>query len=292
MTGYFCPTCPGTTQPQKVLDSLPAAYDTVIMGFVLFDGKTLDPRLDAEHKGFRFDKAVVSQLQAEGRRVLFSVGGATNPTLQCDEWNADPEVVARFSSEVARMEAEYGFDGFDIDIEQSSRQGSTEACGQLYTKLLAVGAGRVVTVAPEMPDLLPEAGASSPGYNELAKPIAAALPALEQVSVQMYNTWKAAETEEYALRYARELTRGYTCDGQTVAVPAEKLALGFLGSKDAGSSGYLEPSVVGRIVQTLWSEGLQVRIMVFSLGEDFANDWALENAVTSAVSGQGHAVIV
>ena len=142
-----------------------------------------------------------------------------------------------------------------------------------------------VTIAPQMTNVYPGLNTVSSGFNELAPLIAMETPQiLESVQVQMYNTWGAVETTSYAETYTAQLDAGFnvTADGKYyfVQVPPSQLVLGYPASPKGAGSGYIPPSQLKTMYQTLKSQGYDVSgFMTWSIGWDQQNNWEFANTL-------------
>ena len=130
-----------------------------------------------------------------------------------------------------------------------------------------------------MTNVYPDYNEVSAGFNELAPLIAMEnSTVLESVQVQMYNTWSAVETVSYAEQYTKQLDAGFnvTADSKTyyVEIPPSQLLLGYPASGSGAGSGYIDPSQLKSMYQTLKSEGYTISgFMTWSIGWDEQNNW-------------------
>ncbi len=109
----------GYSPNNLTLAQLPAEYDVINVSFAIPTapgGSTMtfapDPQLYPNPATFDTD---IQALQALGKKVLISIGGATGPVYL--DTAAD---VAAFVSSMQAIIAAHGFDGMDIDLEGSS----------------------------------------------------------------------------------------------------------------------------------------------------------------------------
>ncbi len=101
------------------LTDVPAAYDVVVVAFATPTtpaGATMsfepDPGIYPTDAEFIAD---VQALQAQGRTVLISIGGAAHPVTV-----DDPSDVTEFVTSMSAILDQYGFDGVDVDLEGGS----------------------------------------------------------------------------------------------------------------------------------------------------------------------------
>jgi chitinase len=197
-------------------------------------------------------KADIRYLKSQGRKVMISLGGGGQHfTL------ADPKRVPNFVSSVARIVADYGFDGVDVDFESPSLSidpGDTDfrhpttpsivnlisALRQLHDKF---GPGFMISLVPEgtqIPSGYPSYGGQFGSYLPI---LYAIRDILSFVDVQDYNTppLEGLDGEIYqpgAVDYHAAVTElllhGFAVGGDSrhffPPLPANKIAVGFLTS--------------------------------------------------------------
>ena len=100
----------------------------------------------------------------------------------------------------------------------------------------------------------------------------------------MYNTWSSVETTSYAETYTGELNDGYMCTGDNtnfwVQVSPNRILLGYPASPSGASSGYINPSQLKTMYQTLVSENLKIYgFMTWDIGWDQQNNWNFANTL-------------
>ncbi len=105
------------------LEAVPKEYDTIVVSFIEHSNDFLTPRFDPEEsKQVTKEefKQKVRNMKAKGHNVIIAVGGQ-NGVFKLNSDNAR-EV---FKNGVIRIIEEYGFNGFDVDLEGQSAQGGT-----------------------------------------------------------------------------------------------------------------------------------------------------------------------
>lgn len=135
---------------ELALSDIPKAYNVVAVAFMKGSGiPTFKP-----YKGTDADlRAQVAQLNAQGRAVLISLGGADAHI----ELTAGQETA--LAAEICRLVESYGFDGLDIDLEQSAITAADNATVlPAALKLVrehykAEGKHFIISMAPEFPYL-------------------------------------------------------------------------------------------------------------------------------------------
>ena len=280
LSGYICPTCPSAVDPAKLLSTLPKAYNIVNIAFVGWnaDGSIVN-QFDYKPKNFTLTKATVAALQAEGRKVLISIGGGAGGIIS----GTEPAGFAdKMSSGLVAYCKEYGFDGVDFDIEH--RSGDLTKCAAivhdvmqgLKTKMPSLK----ISMAPQMTNLDPNVGLVSAGFNELAPLVATSLDLIDWIQPQMYNSWAGVETLDYAKKYVAGLQKGYKVAGFTVPpIPASKLVLGYPASPKGAGSGYIAPCKVVAMLKEL-SPPI-TGLMTWSIGWDEQAGWKFADCVAA-----------
>lgn len=290
LTGYLCPTCPSAAHPAALMGAVHAAYSTVVLAFVGWaaDG-TVKNQYDAPWKGFTLTRGAVAALQANGTRVLLSVGGATNTM----PGPPPAGFVARLAAGLASLVQTYSLDGLDFDVEQFS--GSAEAAGLGIAAVIAAlragvgGAALIITAAPQLTDLYPAVRTmpSAPlPYNRLAM-LAVPGSGVDVFMVQMYNTLAAGQALSFPPSYASSLAAGFAVAGASTvyscAVPPSALAFGYPAAPAAAGSGFHAPAEVVAMLRALAFAGTTVAgLMTWSIDHDAVNGWAFARAVAAS----------
>jgi chitinase len=195
-------------------------------------------------------KTDIRYLKSQGRKVMISLGGGGQHfTL------ADPKRVPNFVSSVARIVANYGFDGIDVDFESPSLSidpGDTDfqhpttpsivnlisALRQLHDRF---GPGFMISLVPEgtqIPSGYPSYGGQFGSYLPI---LYAIRDILSFVDVQDYNTppLEGLDGEiyqpgsvDYHAAVTELLLHGFAVGGDSrrffPPLPANKVAVGFL----------------------------------------------------------------
>ncbi|WBU38457.1 glycosyl hydrolase family 18 protein [Homoserinibacter sp. YIM 151385] len=227
------------------LADIPDAYGIVAVAFAESVPSTpgaidfaLDPdvsaQLDYDEADFTAD---VARLQAEGRRVVISVGGEKGSITLPDQSAADA-----FASSTLALMDEYGFDGVDIDLENAPNlQYMTSALRQISA---AAGDDLVLTMAPETIYVQP--GGS---YLQLIDEVS---DIITVVNTQYYNSGSmlgrdgkaySAGTVDFQTALADILLDGH--------LRPDQVGLGLPATSRAAGSGYVDPEVVGDALDCL-----------------------------------------
>lgn len=252
------------------LGSVPAAYDVIDVAFAVpttYLGATMtftpDPGLYANQQGFISD---VITLQAKGKKVLISIGGANGPVQVKSATD-----VQNFVSSMKTMITTYGFDGIDIDLEGASlslQQGDTDfrspntpvivyfitAIQQLLQQFPN---GLMLTMAPETAFVQGGAGTYAGVFGAYLPVIHALRDKLTFIHVQHYNSGSMfgrdgelyqPGTADFHVAMADALIAGFTVRSiSSIAfpgLPAEKVLVGVPASADAAGSGYTSDAVL------------------------------------------------
>ncbi|NYI96102.1 chitinase [Streptomonospora nanhaiensis] len=178
LTGYWHNFDNGsTTLP---LSEVPAAYNLIAVAFAdnlagVPGGITFN-LASSELGGYteqRF-KDDIAAAQAQGRRVVLSVGGQNGHVNVTNATEA-----ANFADSAHDLMVEYGFDGIDIDLEHGiNAQYMEEALRALRSR---AGSDLIITMAPQTIDFQ----APSFAYYQLARNIG---DILTIVNMQYYNS--------------------------------------------------------------------------------------------------------
>jgi chitinase len=222
--------------------------------------------------------ADVAALQAQGRKVLISIGGA-NATVHLD---SDAERDQFVSSMLGILDT-YGFDGIDIDLEGASVaiSGGTIAnpTDARITRLIyavnsiadqyeaANGVPMMLTMAPETAYV--QGGQSAYGgiWGAYLPIIDALRNRLDILQVQLYNSGSmygidggiyTQGTADFIVSQTEALLQGFTTGGGFFApLPPEKVAIGLPACPLAAGGGYVTPAVLEQAVDYLRGTGPQ-----------------------------------
>lgn len=289
LSGYVCPSCPSAIDPAGLMAAIHPAYNTVNVAFVGWetDGSIIE-QFHAPEKDFMLTKDAVTALREDGggREVIVSIGGGDGGVIDSP---APAGFVDTMVLGLLDVVERYGFDGVDFDIEH--RSGDLEGCASIMNDVIAgladASSDLVITIAPQMPNLNPDVpGTFAAGCNELAPVVGESMDALSWVQPQMYNSWSAVETTDYAKQYVAELIAGYNItlpsSGTTVSVsvPASKMRLGYPATASGAGSGYIQPAELVTMVRDLQKSGVDLGgLMTWSIGWDQQEGWPFAEAV-------------
>lgn len=229
--------------------------------------------------------ADVAALQAQGKKVLISIGGA-NATVHLDS-DIERDI---FVSSMLDILDTYGFDGIDIDLEGASVaiSGGTIAAptdARIIRLIDAVngiadqfeathGTPMMLTMAPETAYVqggmsLPtgQAGAYGGIWGAYLPIIDALRDRLDILQVQLYNSGSmygidgaiyTQGTADFIVSQTEALLQGFQTGGGFFApLPPEKVAIGLPACPLAAGGGYVSPALLAQAVDYLRGTGPQ-----------------------------------
>ncbi|MGL5189302.1 MAG: glycosyl hydrolase family 18 protein [Cetobacterium sp.] len=138
------------------LEDVPSEYDTIVVSFIEHSNDYLTPQFNPELSGKVTSaefKQKVARMKAKGHNVIIAVGGQ-NGVFHLES-NSDKEI---FKNGVIQIIEEYGFNGFDVDLEgQSAKNGTgyvVEAIQEIVEHFRAKDPNFVYSMAPEVAYLI------------------------------------------------------------------------------------------------------------------------------------------
>ena len=245
ITGYWQNFDNGATNLR--LRDVPSQYGIVAVAFADATAEpggvtfALDPTLSSRLGGYDAAafRADVAALQAQGRKVVLSVGGQ-NGAISLP----DAAAATRFADTAWGLMGSWGFDGVDIDLENAPNlQNMTSALRRLAS---LAGPGFVLTMAPET--LYVQPGGS---YLQLIDQVR---DLVTVVNTQYYNSGSmlgrdgrvySPGTPDFLTALADILLDGH--------LRPDQVGLGVPASPSAAGSGYVDPSVVDSALSCLAS---------------------------------------
>ncbi|AXE30690.1 chitinase [Chromobacterium phragmitis] len=260
------------------LTDIPEDYAVVAVAFMKGAGIPTFQPYNLSDDAFR---AQVAELNRQGRAVLISLGGAdAHIELHAGQEDA-------LAGEIVRLVERYGFDGLDIDLEQSAITAADNqtvipaALKMVKDHYAAQGRHFIVSMAPEFPYLKPDGHyaayiAALEGYYDFIAPQYYNQGG-DGVWVDELNMWLSQDNEERKEDFLYYLTdslihgtRGY------LRIPADKLAIGLPANVDAAATGFVrDPSAVYNAFRRLEEAGNPIRgLMTWSANWDAGRDAA------------------
>ncbi len=252
--------------PYIQLDQIDSRYNVIEVSFAV-------PQVGTDYK-MEFTPDQVSQstlisqiqaLQAQGKKVLISMGGATAPIALSNIAERDT-----FVSTMNNIINTFGFDGIDIDFEGSSLSttGGTistpidapiinliDAVKQIMSDYyLGHNKKLMLTMAPETAFV--HGGQSTYGgiWGAYLPLIDALRDSLDILQVQLYNSGSmygidgniySQGTSDFIVAMAEAVIQGFnTGGGPFIGLPANKIAIGLPACPSAAGGGYTNVDTV------------------------------------------------
>lgn len=301
VVGYWHNWCGGAgykggVAPCVKLDQVNPQYNVVDVSFMKVYGSNPIPtfKLDTG-TGMNESQFIeqIAELNRQGRAVLLALGGAdAHIELRTGQEQA-------FADEIIRLVETYGFDGLDIDLEQTAVTAANNqtvipaALRIVKDHYRAQGKNFLITMAPEFPYLT---------ANGLYTPYLRALEGYyDWINPQFYNQggdgiwidgfgWIAqnndALKEEFIYYMADSLingTRGY------YKIPHDKLVFGIPTNIDAAATGYVtNPQDLFDAFNKLKNQGQPLRgVMTWSINWDMGRNAAGQSYNESFIKSYG-----
>jgi chitinase len=250
------------------LTAIPDAYDVINIAFAtpsVPNGATMQftPFAGAYPSSQAF-KNDIATLQAAGKKVLISIGGANDPVVV--DSTADEQA---FASSMLQLITTYGFDGLDIDLEGSSfllQAGDTSFLNPT-TPRIAHFINALNQLLAQLPtdfilSAAPETAMVQGGMSAYGGVWGAYLPVLhafrtrfDWVHVQHYNSGTmygrdgaiyTPGTVDFHVAMADALIGGFTTSNGIVFAPFQphQIAIGLPASPSAAGSGYTAAALI------------------------------------------------
>ena len=218
----------------------------------------------------------MASLQAQGKKVIISIGGATAPVKLDDSTER-----AVFISSMLGIINTYGFDGIDIDLEGASLaiSGGTisnpidppvinliEAMKEIMSSFYAAyGAKMFLGMAPET--VFVQGGMSAYGgvWGAYLPLIDALRDSLDIIYVQLYNSGSmygidgeiyTVGTADFIVSQCEALIQGFlTAGGQFNPLDQNQVAVGLPACITAAGSGFVDTATVRAAIDYLRGKG-------------------------------------
>ncbi|ACU59676.1 glycosyl hydrolase family 18 protein [Chitinophaga pinensis] len=222
-------------------------------------------------------KADIATLQAQGRKVLLSLGGETGTLVINTEANKQA-----FISSMKNLLDSYNFDGFDLDIEGGTslqlNNGDNNfmapttpkvvnliaAAKEIISYRKAQGKNCLLTMAPETYYVQTAYGATySPLVGAYLPIIYGLRNELSWIQPQLYNTGSVmgldnkvynSTTADFIVSMTEMLLQGFPVSGTSQTFPAlreDQVAFGLPAAPGAAGSGYTAPAEVKKALNYL-----------------------------------------
>jgi chitinase len=265
--------------PYLELSQVDPRYTVVCASFALpSGGTTYNMAFAPQETAPSTFTADLAALQAQGRKVLISIGGATG-TVHLDS-DAERD---QFVSSMLGIIGTYGFDGIDIDLEGASVaiSGGTIANpsdARIIRLIDAVHAiadqFEIIHGVPMMLTMAPETAYVQGGMSAYGGIWGAYLPIIDALrdrldilQVQLYNSGSmygidggtyTQGTADFIVSQTEALLQGFSTGGGFFApLPPEKVAIGLPACPNAAGGGYVTPAVLEQAVDYLRGTGAQ-----------------------------------
>ncbi|MGM0218424.1 glycosyl hydrolase family 18 protein [Enterococcus sp. AZ126] len=251
------------------------AYNVVPVSFMKSDGISRIPTFAPYNKTDAAFRQDVATLNSQGRAVLLALGGA-DAHIQLK--TGDEQT---FTNEIIRQVETYGFDGLDIDLEQSAiTAGDNQtviptALKKVKEHYRAQGKNFIITMAPEFPYLKPGGAyekyiTSLNGYYDYIAPQLYNQGG-DGVWVDEINKWipQSNDAMKYEFLYymSDSLIHGTR---SFLKIPNDKLVLGLPANVDGAGSGYVsDQTTVYKALDQLAKDGNPLKgLMTWSANWD------------------------
>lgn len=284
LVGYWHNFDNGSTT--LTLEDVSSEYDVIQVAFAeptaAGDGTMQFSPYNVTDAAFKED---IAELQGQGKKVLISIGGANAHV----ELNTEAEQ-ANFESSMISIIENYGFDGFDIDLEGGSlslESGDTDFRNPRTPKVVNLieatqtivdhfGSDFILTMAPETAYV--QGGASSYGgpWGAYLPVIHGLRDELTLLHVQHYNSGSmvgldgqsySQGTADFHVAMGEMMLQGFELgNGQMFpGLREDQVAFGVPANANAAGGGYTSPSEVQQAVEYLVT------------GQSFGGQYQLQN---------------
>jgi chitinase len=245
ITGYWQNFTNGA-KPLKLRD-VPVQYGLIAVAFAIPSGSagavtfSVDSGLSTAVGGYTNADFTndIALLHSQGRKVILSIGGATGSISITNSSSA-----ANFANSMAGLMTTFGFDGTDIDLENSFDPASVAAGLQ---QLASLKPGVIITMAPQTVDMQTTAGK----YFQVALQTQSILTI---VNMQYYNSgsmWGCPNNSVLYQPSTEDFLTGLACIQLMNGLRPDQVGLGLPASTAAAGKGYVPPAVVNAALDCL-----------------------------------------
>lgn len=263
--------------PYIPLDQIDSRYNVIDVAFAIpAPGTDYAMRFVPDQGSIQQFVTKVQTVQAQGRKVLISIGGATAPVSLNTHVERDT-----FVNSMMQILNTYGFDGLDVDLEGSSLSVSGGSIvnpvdspviylAQAVKSIMSqyrqqTGKKMLLTMAPETAFV--QGGQSAFGgiWGAYLPVIHALRDSLDLLHVQLYNSGSmygidgniyTQGTADFIVSQCEAVIQGFTTVGGFFAgLPAEKVAVGLPACSLAAGGGFTDTATVSAAIRYLKGQG-------------------------------------
>ena len=245
-------------------------YNVIAVSFMKGDGIPTFKPYNMSDTEFR---QKVATLNAENRVVLISLGGAdSHIELHKGEEQA-------FADEIIRLVEVYGFDGLDIDLEQTAVDaGDNKTVIPAALKIVRAHFEKeqkhfIISMAPEFPYLRTQ-GKYVPYITALEEEYDFIAPQLYNQAgdgISVGTEWIAQNNDSKKFEFLYGISKAFNeGSGGFIQIPANRLALGIPANVDAAANGFVkEPSKVYDVFEQMEKDQTPLKgLMTWSINWD------------------------
>jgi len=279
LIGYFH-NWQDANAPYIQLDQIDSRYNIIDIAFATpVQGTDYKMAFTPDQVSVPVFLSQIQNLQAQGKKVLISIGGA-NATVSLDNIMERDSFISSMNSIINT----YGLDGLDIDLEGSSvtTSGGTissptdqklihliDAIKQIMLDYYTTNNRRLIlTMAPETAFV--QGGQSAYGgiWGAYLPLINALRDSIEILHVQLYNSGSmygldgniyTQGTADFIVAQCEAVVQGFNTSGGFFAgLPASKIAVGLPACSSAAGGGFIDTIQVKAAINYLRGNGPQV----------------------------------
>ena len=285
------------------LDEIDEAYNVVDVSFMKASESSHIPTFKPYKQTDEEFRQQVGELNAQGRSVILALGGA-DAHIELTQSDKDA-----FVAEIIKQVDKYGFDGIDIDLEQSAITAAENqtvipaALKEVKDHYAKEGKNFLITMAPEFP-YLRASGSYEPyisgldGYYDWINPqyYNQGGDGISGENGQWLSQSDDAKKAEFLYGLTSALINGTDGHSKFVQIPADKLVIGLPSNADAAGSGYVkDPAAVQTAMERLIKDNNQIKgLMTWSVNWDNGldasgkkYDWEFVNRYKDLIDYEG-----